>query len=189
MGALYNQMRMDLELKNFNPKNILLLLGLHGGFSPALWSQADEMGEEEIRNYLYYLMKEKKVSQSSINQACSAIKFFYEMTMERKWNGIKNRKKLPVVLAREEMRSVLRCIDNLKHRAILTTIYPRGLRMSEATHLKPSDIDGKRMMIWVQAGKRQQGPLHFARQAYPGYSERVLEGLSAHRVVVSRAGA
>ncbi|MBW2031653.1 MAG: tyrosine-type recombinase/integrase [Deltaproteobacteria bacterium] len=58
-----------------------------------------------------------------------------------------------MVLAREEVRSVLRCIDNLKHRAILTTIYSGGLRVSEATHLKPSDIDSKRMMIWVQGGK------------------------------------
>lgn len=158
MGALYNQMRMDLELKNFSPKTISCYLACMVDFVRHYGRSPVEMGEEEIRNYLYYLMKEKKVSQSSINQAYSAMKFFYETTMEREWNGIKiprikNRKKLPVVLAREEVRSVLRCIDNLKHRAILTTIYSGGLRVSEATHLKPSDIDSKRMMIWVQAGK------------------------------------
>ncbi|RLB11087.1 MAG: integrase [Deltaproteobacteria bacterium] len=158
MGELYNQMKVDLELKNFSPKTITRYLECmvdfvrHYGRSPA------EMGEEEIRNYLYYLMKEKKVSQSSINQAYSAMKFFYETTMGREWNGvkiprIKNRKKLPVVLAQEEVWALLRCIDNLKHRAILTTIYSGGLRVSEATHLKASDIDSKRMMIRVQGGK------------------------------------
>jgi len=158
MGRLYNQMKMDLELKNFSPKTISCYLACMVDFVRHYGRSPVEMGEEEIRNYLYYLMKEKKVSQSSINQAYSAMKFFYETTMEREWNGIKiprikNRKKLPVVLAREEVRSVLRCIDNLKHRAILTTIYSGGLRVGEATRLKISDIDSKRMMIWVQGGK------------------------------------
>ncbi|HDM10679.1 MAG TPA: integrase, partial [Desulfobacteraceae bacterium] len=58
-----------------------------------------------------------------------------------------------MVLAREEIRSLLQCTHNLKHRAILTTIYSGGLRISEATHLKASDIDSKRMMIRVQGGK------------------------------------
>jgi integrase/recombinase XerD len=158
MGRLYDQMKMDLELKNFSQKTITCYLDCmvhfvrHYGRSPV------EMGEEEIRNYFYYLMKEKKVSQSSINQAYSAMKFFYETTMGREWNGvkiprIKNRKKLPVVLAREEVRSLLQCIDNLKHRAILTTIYSGGLRVSEVAHLKASDIDSKRMVIRVQGGK------------------------------------
>jgi len=81
MGQLYNQMKMALELKNFSPRTISCYLDCmvhfvrHYGRSPA------EMGEEEIRNYLYYLMKEKKVSQSSMNQAYSAMKFFYETTL------------------------------------------------------------------------------------------------------------
>ena len=62
MGQLYNQMKMDLELKNFSPKTITCYLDCmvhfvrHYGRSPV------EMGEEEIRSYLYYLMKEKKVT-------------------------------------------------------------------------------------------------------------------------------
>jgi hypothetical protein len=47
------------------------------------------MGEEEIRGYLHYLITEKKASQSSINQAYSAMKFFYVVTLGRAWNGIK----------------------------------------------------------------------------------------------------
>jgi integrase/recombinase XerD len=158
MGQLYDQMKMDLELKNFSPKTITCYLTCmvqfvrHYGRSPV------QMGEEEIRTYLYYLMKEKKVSQSFINQAYSAIKFFYQTTLERPWNGmkiprIKNRKKLPVVLSMQEVRSLLCSVDNLKHQAILTTIYSGGLRLGEATHLRVSDIDGERMTILVQQGK------------------------------------
>jgi integrase/recombinase XerD len=158
MGRLYDQMKTDLELKNFSQKTITCYLDCMVHFVRHYGRLPVEMGEEEIHNYFYYLMKEKKVSQFSINQAYSAMKFFYETTMGRGWNGvkiprIKNRKKLPVVLAREEVRSLLQCIDNLKHRAILTTIYSGGLRVSEAVHLKASDIDSKRMVIRVQGGK------------------------------------
>ena len=158
MGRLYDQMKMDLELKNFSPKTIACYLACMVHFVRHYGRSPDEMGEEEIRNYLYFLMKDKKVSQSSINQAYSAMKFFYETTMGRAWNGIKiprlkNRKKLPVVLSKDEVHGILECLGNLKHRAILGIIYSGGLRVGEATRLKISDIDSKRMMIRVQAGK------------------------------------
>ena len=131
MGQLYDQMKMDLELKNFSPKTIRCYLDCmvhfvrHYGRSPV------DMGEEEIRKYLHYLIKDKKASQSSINQAYSAIKFFHEVTLGKAWNRIKiprvkSRKKLPVVLSMQEVQSLLASVDNLKHQAILTTIYSGG---------------------------------------------------------------
>jgi site-specific recombinase XerD len=151
-------MKMDLELKNFSPKTVSCYLACMVQFVRHYGRCPEEMGEEEIRNYLYFLMKKKKVSQSSINQAYSAMKFFYETTIGREWNGIKiprlkNRKKLPVVLSKGEVHCLLNSLANVKHRAILATIYSGGLRVGEATRLKISDIDSKRMMIRVQAGK------------------------------------
>jgi integrase/recombinase XerD len=149
---------MDLELKNFSPKTVSCYLACMVQFARHYGRSPEEMGEEEIRNYLYFLMKQKKVSQSAINQSYSAMKFFYETALEREWNGIKiprlkQRKKLPEVLSKDEVHCLLESLDNLKHRAILSTIYCGGLRVSEATRLKISDIDSKRMMIRVQAGK------------------------------------
>lgn len=158
MGQLYDRMKMDLELRGFSPKTISCYLGCMVHFVRHYDRSPVEMGEEEIRHYLHYLIKEKGASQSAINQAYSAIKFFHEVTLGRAWNGIKiprlkNRKKLPVVLSMEEVRSLLCCVDNLKHRAVLTTIYSGGLRLGEATHLRASDIDSERMTILVQQGK------------------------------------
>jgi site-specific recombinase XerD len=158
MGQLYDQMKMDLELKNYSTRTITCYLTCmvnfvrHHGRSPV------DLGEEEIRKYLHYLITEKKASQSFINQAYSAIKFFNEVTLGRPWNAIriprsKIRKKLPLVLSMQEVRSLLCSVDNLKHQAILTTIYSGGLRLGEVTHLRVSDIDGKRMTILVQQGK------------------------------------
>jgi integrase/recombinase XerD len=158
MGALYNQMKMDLELKNFSPKTITCYLTCMVNFVRHYGRSPVEMGDEEIRKYLHYLIHEKKVSQSFINQAYSALKFFYEVSLGRPWNAnriprSKIRKKLPVVLSMHEVQSLLSSVANLKHQAILTTIYSAGLRLAEATHLKVSDIDSERMTILVRQGK------------------------------------
>jgi site-specific recombinase XerD len=128
---------------------------LHFHRSPA------ELEDQEIREYLHYLIQEKKASQSAISQAYSALKFFYETTLKRDWNGfriprVKMGKKLPVVLSLQEIQAILSAARNLKHRALLMTTYSAGLRVSEVVHLKVSDIDSQRMMIRVQQGKGEK---------------------------------
>ena len=155
MGAFRDRMKMDMELKNFSIKTIKSYLSwmknytLHYGMSP------DKLGDEDIRNYLYYLLKEKKASQSSVNQAYSALKFFYEKSLGRTWNEdkiprSKVPKRLPVVLSKEEVQGVFSNTSSVKHRSALMTIYSGGLRLNEATHLKPTDIDSQRMTIKVR---------------------------------------
>jgi site-specific recombinase XerD len=65
----------------------------------------------------------------------------------------KKRKKLPVVLSKEEILSVYNQISFPKHKAIFLTLYSAGLRLQEVTNLKISDIDSKRMQIIIKDGK------------------------------------
>lgn len=51
------------------------------------------------------------------------------------------------MLSREEVAAILKSIKNLKHRAIIMTIYAAGLRISELTNLRIKDIDSKRMVV------------------------------------------
>ena len=158
MGKLRDQMTMDMRLKGMSPKTISCYVGCmkavaaHFGKSPA------ELSDDEIREYLYYLMEVRKTSQAVISQSYSALKFFFEHTLQRQWNHAriprsKQRKKLPGVLSKEDVESIFSATKNLKHRAILMTIYSAGLRVGEATRLKVCDIDSKRMMIRVSEGK------------------------------------
>jgi len=76
----------------------------------------------------------------------------------REWEPIKlkrprREKKLPVVLSRQEVKSLLDVTRNLKHKAIFATAYSSGLRIGEVNHLKFSDIDGQRMQIRINGGK------------------------------------
>jgi site-specific recombinase XerD len=59
-------------------------------------------------------------------------------------------------------------ISNLKHRAVVMTIYSAALRISEAVHLRVEDIDSQRMLIHVNLGKGRKDRL-------VPLSERLLE--------------
>lgn len=158
MGKLRDQMEMDMRLRRFSPKTIACYLACMKGVARHFRKSPAELGDEEIRAYLHYLMEERKVSQSVLVQTYSALKFFFENTLQKQWNTFriprcKQRRKLPGVLTREEVESILSVTKNLKHRAILMTIYSAGLRIGEVTRLKVSDIDSGRMMIRVNEGK------------------------------------
>jgi len=161
MGKLHDQMKVDLELRNLSPRTRDCYLTWVRSFALHFHRSPDELGDPEIREYLHHLIQEKKACQSSISQAYSALKFFYETTLKRDWNGfriprVKMGKKLPVVLSLQEIQAIFSAVGNLKHRAVLMTIYSAGLRLSEVVHLKVSDVDSQRMTIRVQQGKGQK---------------------------------
>ena len=158
MGRLHDQMKRDLELKNYSPKTRSCYLAAVKGFALHFHRSLEQLSDQEIREYLHYLIQEKKASQSLISQAYSALRFLYETTLKRDWNGFripraKMGRRLPVVLSLQEIQAILLATRNLKHRALLMTIYSAGLRVSEVVHLKVSDIDSQRMVIRVQQGK------------------------------------
>jgi len=129
------------------------LFARHFNKSPEL------LGPEQIRAYQVYLTNEKKLATGSILIAISALRFLYRVTLKRNWSleevipAPKKPQKLPVVLSPEEVTQFLDCVTSRKHRAILTTCYAAGLRISEAVALTPPAIDSKRMVLRVEQGK------------------------------------
>jgi len=118
----------------------------------------DQISEEELRQYFLYLSKVKKVSPSTFQIALSAIKFFFEYTLQRHWSTLElvrsaREKKLPVVLSVDELRSILARVHRAHYRVCLSTIYACGLRLQEGIHLQVSDIDSQRMLIHMHRGK------------------------------------
>jgi integrase/recombinase XerD len=120
--------------------------------------EVDELNEKDIMDFSTHLVLNRKVSASYQNQAINAIKFYYEKVQggTRKFYPIdrpQREKILPEVCSEEEIVNILKCTKNLKHKAILTTIYSAGLRISELIHLKISHIDSNRMQIRVEQSK------------------------------------
>ena len=158
MGELIEQMKMNMVLLSYSQKTIQAY-GRHVKlFLETLGKPAESVTDDDICRYLYTMKTVKKASQSNLSQAFSAIKFLYRSTlnMPLKLSDVKTvrrGKKLPVVLSGAEVKRLFNSEDNLKHKTILMTIYSAGLRLSEATHLRVSDIDSGRMQIRVEQGK------------------------------------
>ena len=178
MISLRQRMIEDMQVRNLSvhtQKCYVLQVSLfarHFNKSPEL------LGPEQIRAYQVYLTNEKKLSTGSILIAISALRFLYKVTLKKAWSleevipAPKKPQKLPVVLSPEEVIQFLDCITSRKHRAILTTCYAAGLRISEAIALTPRAIDSKRMVLRVEQGKGQ-------KDRYVMLSPKLLEILRA----------
>jgi len=106
----------------------------------------DQLGAEEIRRYQLFLLNEKRVKLSSYIQAVCALWFLYRNTLHRRVEIDRiplprYEKKLPLILSKAEVKALLEAPRNLKHRAMLATMYGAGLRVSEVASLKVSDLD------------------------------------------------
>jgi integrase/recombinase XerD len=113
---------------------------------------------DDIKAYHYQLVTQKKVSRSYQNQSINAIKFYLEhvMGLDRTRYELERpqkEQKLPTVLSQQEVQKLFREVNNLKHLAILMTIYSCGLRISELLNLEIRDIDSGRMEVRIRGGK------------------------------------
>jgi len=158
MSRLRQRMLEDLRIRNLSPRTLKCYVwhveqfSRHFGKSPAV------LGPEEIRQYQVYVVEKTRASWSWFNQAVCALRFLYGVTLRKDWTidhipHAKREKTLPAVLSVAEVRCLLKAVPNVKHRALLMTIYAGGLRLSEGIGLKVADIDSARMMLHVRQGK------------------------------------
>ncbi|TFH29995.1 MAG: integrase [Myxococcales bacterium] len=117
-----------------------------------------ELSADDIRTYLLYLAKERNFSPANLKMRVAALKFLYNVTLNRP--EVVERiayPKVPHVLldipSPGEVATVLGAMRSPRHRMVLFCAYGAGLRVSEACHLCVGDIDSKRMVIHVRAGK------------------------------------
>ena len=66
---------------------------------------------------------------------------------------MKRDRKLPAVLTKAEISAILDATPNLKHKAMIATMYSGGLRVSEVTHLHYDDISRTKKTIHIRDGK------------------------------------
>lgn len=148
-----------LEERRYSPQTIKVYSALFTEFINYFPDRmADELAEKDIMDFSRYLVITRKVSSSYQNQAINAIKFYFEKVKggPRTFYAIdrpQREKILPQVCSEEEVISILKSTKNLKHKAILTTIYSAGLRISELINLKITHIDSDRMQIRVEQSK------------------------------------
>jgi len=117
-----------------------------------------QITKEQIEGFVYQLIKENNISESYQNQMINAIKAYYEhvLGLPREFYEIERPKKsvkIPNILSEEEVYKIIQNPKNLKHQAILWTIYSGGLRISEVINLRLADINSKDGYIFIKGAK------------------------------------
>ena len=148
----------DLEMRGRSIETIKEYTSKVRLFQDYYDKSADQMGEKEILDYLYYLVTEKKITPQSVNTYNSALRFVYGVTLDvvlnyKKLPRLKQNRRIPQIFTKEEIRKILDAADSKIHKAMLMLAYGSGLRLSEITNLKASDIESGQMRILVRQGK------------------------------------
>src|SRR5215469_6154762 len=158
MTELRKRLQEELRLRNFSPETVRSYTATVADFARYFHRSPDQLGPEHVRSYQLYLLNERKLAWPTIQVRLAGLRFFYTRTLKQSWFDTdvakpKVRRKLPIVWSREEVTALLDATRNLKHRALLATLYSAGLRCQEALHLKVTDIDSQRMIINIREGK------------------------------------
>lgn len=143
-----------MQTRNYSQRSIGTYLHMLNALEEYHNTSIDEISIDQVKDFLQYSIEKKNVSVSYINQVISAVKILQKDVLGNEWESIKIKrprrvKNLPVVLSKEEVKSMIETTRNLKHRTMLAVIYSAGLRISELISLKPSDIDSDRKQIRI----------------------------------------
>jgi site-specific recombinase XerD len=178
VSALRQRMIDDMTVRNFAPNTQVSYLHQVNLFARHFDKSPERLGPEEIRTYQIYMAKERHAAVGTRSVAVSALRFLYKVTLRRDWPfelipAPKSETRLPVILSPEEVLRLLQAAPSFPHHVIFSTMYGTGARVSEAVHLRATDIDSQRMMIRIEQGKGR-------KDRYVQLSPKLLELLRSY---------
>jgi integron integrase len=156
---LLDQVREAIRVRHLSPRTeeaythwIRRYILFHGKRHPS------EMGEIEINAFLTDLAVTRRVSPSTQTQALCALLFLYRIVLGQEVGELegliraKRRRRLPVVLTRDEVRSTLSELGGINH-LFLSFLYGTGMRLMEGLRLRVKDVDFSQHQITIRDGK------------------------------------
>jgi len=157
ISPLRQRMIDDMTMRRLNPKTQSAYLRSVKKLAQFLGHSPHTASAEDLRLFQLH-MAANGVSNKTINATITGLRFLFEVTLDehqvlRKMSTVHEPRNLPMILSPDEVRRVLEAATNLKYKTALSAAYGAGLRASEVTHLKVSDIDSQRMLIHVEQGK------------------------------------
>lgn len=156
--SLRERMSQDLQLRGMSQRTQegylreVRKLACHFNTPP------DQLSEQQVADYLLYLINDCEFAPGSLRVAYSGLKFFFTYTEPRDWEVLKKlripkQKTLPDVLSIDDVLRLMAAVRQPRNRAYFWTVYTLGLRMSEALSLQVGDIDAERMLVHIHRGK------------------------------------
>lgn len=162
----------EIRLRRYSPRTRKPYVHHARAFLRFAALPSDQLDGSHARAYLLTLSDDDATSVAYHAQAASALRFLFERVLRRpaargQIPRPRKERKLPAVLAQDDALRLVASLKNTKHRALLMLLYSAGLRVSEVVRLRPEDLDTRRMLIRVCAGKGR-------KDRYTLLSERAL---------------
>jgi len=189
-----------LEIKRYSPSSIKTYVGALRQFLSHFHQQdVDLLPIKKIEEYINEQVTLHSISESYQKQLVAAIKFYYTGVLQKPINinylyPDRVEHKIPTILTQQEVKKIINATENLKHRAILSTCYSAGLRLSEVVALKINDINSTTMLINIKQSKGKKDRtvmlssklLHLLREYFKEYKpkEFLFEGQSGGQYAV-----
>src|SRR5690606_17995178 len=150
----------DMNMRHFSRETQRNYVRDVGRFATFLGRPPDTATAEDLRSFQIE-QREGGMPAPTINGIVAALRFFFTHTLDRpdlarRLVRMKQVRKLPVVLSRDEVARLLGATTCLKHQAALSVAYGAGLRVGEVSMLKVRDVDSERMLLRVERGKGGQ---------------------------------
>src|SRR3989344_5398769 len=156
MDVYLKKLEDELRLRRYSPKTIKSYKGCVVEYLRAKQDNLDSIDIDFIKQYLLTKV-DKGMSSQTTNQSLQAINFFCRNVL--KFHGkidirfAKTPSKLPIVLSRDEIQSILAVINNEKHKLMIALAYSGGFRVSEIINLKIKDINLEELTIHIKGAK------------------------------------
>ena len=147
----------DMTVRKLDPKTQANYLRSVKRFADFLGRSPAGASAEDLRRFQLQLAA-SGVGSRTFNATLTALRFFFEVTVDRpavtaKARGVREPRRLPVVLSPEEVTRLLAAAHGPKYQAALAVAYGAGLRVSEVCALTVSDVDSTRRVLRVEQGK------------------------------------
>jgi integrase/recombinase XerD len=156
MGMHQDAMRREMQLRGFAARTQRTYTNWMKRLVREVRLPADQVTEEQARAFLSGLAG-RGLSASTVNQAISAVRFFFGDVLRRSWDlelrYQREPQRVPVTLTPEEVSRLLEAVPNLRDRTAMEIAYATGLRLGEVLQLKVTDVDSGRMVLRVEQGK------------------------------------
>lgn len=153
---LLNRFHQELVVGGFSQRTLTMYESYLRSFARFLGKPLQSATRNDVVAFMAK-MKEKNVANSTVSLAHSALKHFYHTFLKNKiledLKPPKRAKKLPTVLTKDEIRSLIKAAKPGRQRLIIEFMYSTGCRVSEVVKMKLADLNLSEHTASVRGGK------------------------------------
>lgn len=153
------ELERELKYRNYSPRTIEVYMNCISNFLKYIKNDISKISKDIIIDFILHLQSQKKAPKT-VNLYKEAIKFFLnnviKMYLDIDIKLSREPKKLPIVLTKNEIMSIVDNIKNEKHKCIISLAYSSGLRVSDVVHLKVWDFDMENLTLHIKWGKGEK---------------------------------